>query len=79
LSDKDFGNTMLLPNHDLDAAHQKVDVSVAYRFHPRVRWYLSIENIGNEQFQAAAGFPALPRSFRTGVTVKVGGDPVKQP
>jgi iron complex outermembrane receptor protein/vitamin B12 transporter len=79
MSDKDFGNTLLLPNHDLGAAHQKVDLSVAYRIHPRFRWFLSIENVGNEAFQAAPGFPALPRSFRTGVTVKVGGDPVKQP
>jgi iron complex outermembrane receptor protein/vitamin B12 transporter len=79
LSDPDFGSTLLLPNHNLDAAHQKVDLSVAYRLHPRFRWYLSVENVGNESFQAAAGFPALPRSFRTGVVVKVGGDPVKQP
>jgi vitamin B12 transporter len=73
LSDGYFGNTMLLPNHNLDAAYQKVDLSGAYRLQARVRWYLSIENLLNESYQAAFGFPALPRSFRTGVTIVLGG------
>ena len=70
---------MLLPNRNLDAAHQKVDLSVAYRIHPRFRWYLVVENVGDQAFQASAGYPALGRSFRTGITVVVGGDPVKRP
>jgi vitamin B12 transporter len=74
LSDEFFGNSLLLPNKDLDAAYHKLDASVAYRLHPRVRWYLSLENLSDEQYQAAAGFPALPRTVRTGVTLSVGGD-----
>jgi outer membrane receptor protein involved in Fe transport len=42
--------------------------------HPRVRWYLTIENAFDERYQAAAGFPALPRTARTGVAVRLGGD-----
>lgn len=79
MTDKDFGNSLLLPNHNLDAAFQKVDVSVAYQFHPRFRWFVSIENVGNKPFQAAAGYPSLTRSFRTGFTATVGGDAVKRP
>jgi vitamin B12 transporter len=74
LSDPDFGNSMLLPNRNLDAAYQKVDVSGSYLIHPRLRWYITVENAFDEQFEAAAGFPALPRAVRTGVTVVVGGD-----
>jgi vitamin B12 transporter len=74
LSDGFFGNSLLLPNKDLDAAYQKFDLTAAYRIHPRLRWYLSIENVGDQRYEAAAGFPALPRTFRTGVTVNVGGD-----
>jgi vitamin B12 transporter len=74
LSDEFFGNSMLLPNKDLDAGYHKLDLSVAYRIHPRLRWYLSIENLTDKNYEAAAGFPALPRTFRTGVTVSVGGD-----
>jgi iron complex outermembrane receptor protein/vitamin B12 transporter len=74
LSDASFGNSLLLPNRDLDAAYQKVDLSASYRIHPRLRWYLSIENISNQRYEAAFGFPALPRTFRTGVTVTIGGE-----
>jgi iron complex outermembrane receptor protein/vitamin B12 transporter len=74
LSDANFGNSMLLPNKDLDAAYQKFDVSGSYRIHPRLRWYLTLENAFDQKFEAAAGFPALPRAARTGITVTVGGD-----
>jgi iron complex outermembrane receptor protein/vitamin B12 transporter len=74
LSDAFFGNSMLLPNNDLDAAYQKIDLSGSYRIHPRIRWYASIENIGAAEYVAAAGFPALPRTFRTGVSLTLGGD-----
>jgi vitamin B12 transporter len=74
LSDASFGNSMLLPNRDLDAAYQKVDLSGSYRFHPRLRGYLIIENVANQSYEAAFGFPALPRSARVGLTVTLGGD-----
>jgi iron complex outermembrane receptor protein/vitamin B12 transporter len=72
LSDAFFGNSMLLPNKDLDAAYQKFDISGAYTVHPRLRWYVSIENVGGGRYQAVAGFPALPGTFRSGVSVLFG-------
>lgn len=72
-SDGYFGNTMLLPNHNLDAAYQKVDLSGSYRIVPRVRWYVSVENLFNQSYNATFGFPALTRGARTGVTVTFGG------
>jgi iron complex outermembrane receptor protein/vitamin B12 transporter len=74
LSDGFFGYSLLLPNKDLVAAYQKVDLNVAYRFHPMLRWYLSLENVLNQKYQAASGFPALPATVRTGVTILVGGN-----
>ena len=56
-------------------AYQKIDLSGSYRAHPRLTWYASIENVGGEPYEAAAGFPALPRTRRTGVTVILGGEP----
>ena len=64
LTDEFYGYSMLLPNHNLDAGFQKVDLSASYTLHQRVRWYVSIENLLNQDYQAAAGFPALPASFR---------------
>jgi len=74
LTDANFGTTLLLPNHDLDAAYQKFDVSGSYRINPRVRWYITLENAFDKKFEAAAGHPALPRAVRTGVSMVLGGD-----
>jgi vitamin B12 transporter len=74
LSDAFFGTSLLLPNQDLNPAYQKFDISASYKFHPRLRWYLSMENAFDEDYQASAGFPALPRAVRTGLSVRVGGD-----
>jgi iron complex outermembrane receptor protein/vitamin B12 transporter len=73
LSDAFFGNSLLLPNQDLDKGYAKIDVSGSYRLHPRLKWYATIENLFNQDYQAASGFPALPFNIRTGVTITVGG------
>jgi vitamin B12 transporter len=73
LSDEFFGYSMLLPNHNLEDSYQKVDLSGGYRFHRNVRWYLTLENLMNQKYESAAGFPALPATVRTGVTVQFGG------
>ena len=74
LSDAFFGTSMLLPNQDMDPAYQKFDLSGSYQIHPRLRWYLTLENAFNATYAAVAGFPALPRTVRTGLTVRVGGN-----
>ena len=74
LSDAFFGNSLLLPNKDLEPAYQKIDVSASYRVHPRVRIYTTIDNILNEDYSAAFGFPSLPATIRLGASVGLGGD-----
>jgi iron complex outermembrane receptor protein/vitamin B12 transporter len=74
LSDPFFGNSMLLPNQDLDAAYQKLDLSGSYRVHPRLRLYMSLENLLDREYDAAYGFPSLPAAVRFGASVSVGGD-----
>jgi iron complex outermembrane receptor protein/vitamin B12 transporter len=74
LSDANFGNSLLLPNKDLDAAYQKIDIRGSYRFHPRVSGYLTLENAFDQSYEAASGFPALPRTVRAGVKLTLGGD-----
>lgn len=74
LSDAFFGTSMLLPNEDLNDRYQKVDLSGSYRVHPRVRWYVSVENLLDQQYVAVPGFPSLGATFRTGASVTLGGD-----
>lgn len=73
LSDGFFGYSLLLPNKDLEAAFQKVDLSAGYRVHRRLRAFVSIENLLNRDYQASFGFPSLPIATRAGMTVNVGG------
>jgi iron complex outermembrane receptor protein/vitamin B12 transporter len=73
LDDPFFGYTMLLPNHNLEDSYQKVDLSGSYRLHRNFRWYMTIENVLDQDYEAAAGFPALPATVRTGITVGFGG------
>jgi iron complex outermembrane receptor protein/vitamin B12 transporter len=72
-SDVDFGNTLLLPNRDLNAGYQKIDFSGSYRIHPRLSWYATIENLLDDYYEPSFGSPALPVNIRTGLTVRVGG------
>ncbi len=74
LSDGFFGNSLLLPNRDLDPAYQKLDLSASYAVHPRARIYASIENMLDKKYDASFGFPSLPRAARAGVRIMLGGD-----
>ena len=74
LSDEFFGNSLLLPNQDLDPAYHKMDLSVSYRVHRQAKVYTSIENLFDNEYEAAFGFPSLPFTIRAGVTVTFGGD-----
>jgi iron complex outermembrane receptor protein/vitamin B12 transporter len=73
LSDQFFGNSLLLPNQDLDPAYQKIDLSASYAVHPQAKVYVSIENLFDKEYEASYGFPSLPLTIRAGVTVRFGG------
>lgn len=76
LSDGYFGYSMLLPNKDLNPGYQKIDLSGSYRLlHSRLKVYASVENVLDQDYTPAFGYPALPRTFRAGVSGTVGGDP----
>jgi vitamin B12 transporter len=72
LTDAFFGTSMLLPNHDLNPGYQKIDLSARYALNPAVTFFISIENLLNERYTAAFGFPALPLTFRTGIKFRIG-------
>jgi iron complex outermembrane receptor protein/vitamin B12 transporter len=72
-ADANFGNTLLLPNRDLNFGYAKVDVSAGYRLGSRIRCFVTVENALDRHYEPAFGFPALPIDFRSGVTVRLGG------
>jgi vitamin B12 transporter len=74
LFDKDGGTSLLLPNRNLDAAYQKIDVGGSYRVTHTLSVYADLQNVLNRHFDEAFGFPALPFTFRSGIRITLGGE-----
>ncbi len=74
LSDTSFGNTLLLPNRNLDGAYQRLELGGGYQVTPRLNVYANLENLLSEHYFEAFGYPALPLTFRTGLKVNFGGE-----
>ena len=77
LFDSSFGSTMLLPNRNLAAAYQKIDLSGSYRLNRHLQLYSAIENLVSQHYDPVPGFPALPFNFRSGIKVTLGGEASK--
>jgi iron complex outermembrane receptor protein/vitamin B12 transporter len=73
-SDSFFGPTMLLPNRDLTDGYQKIDLGGSYQLSRRLTLYTTIENLADEHYDDAFGFPALPLTFRSGIKIRLGGE-----
>jgi iron complex outermembrane receptor protein/vitamin B12 transporter len=74
LSDQFGGNTMLLPNRNLDPSYQRIDLTGSYQLHRSVQMYTTIQNVLSQHYDEAFGFPALPLTFRSGIQVSLGGE-----
>jgi len=71
-SDIQFGNSLLLPNRNLDYGFAKVDVGVSYQFTPWLAIYTQQENFLSQQHIGPIGYPSLPFTFRTGLRFSLG-------
>jgi vitamin B12 transporter len=74
LSDAFFGNTLLLPNRNLDPSYQKIDLNGTYRVNQRLSFYAVVEDLFSQHYDQVLGFPALPLTFRAGFKVTLGGE-----
>jgi vitamin B12 transporter len=74
LTDSNFGNTLLLPNHNLLGSYQRLELGGGYQMTPRINLYANIQNLLSEHYFEAFGFPALPLTFRAGIKFNFGGE-----
>ena len=74
LIDSEFGNTLLLPNRNLDPAYQQVELYGSYRINGHFTAYTSLQNVLNQKYQEVYGFPALPFTIRAGMKFTFGGE-----
>ena len=73
-SDRNGGNTLLLPNRDLDYGYAKLDFGLTYAVNSRVTVFSQLENLLNNQHIGPLGYPGLPLTVRGGLKVRLGGE-----
>jgi vitamin B12 transporter len=70
--DANGGNSLLLPNRNLDSAYAGLDLGGSYQL---VKWldiYAQAENLLSSQHIAPIGYPSLPMNFRAGLRLQWG-------
>ena len=70
--DLNGGNSLLLPNRNLDPGLARLDIGASYQFMPLVGVYGRIENLTNNQHIAPLGYVSLPTAVRVGVRLQWG-------
>ena len=71
-SDLNFGNSLLLPNRNLDSAYAKVDVGGSYQALSYLAIYAQLNNLVSDQHIGPIGYPSLPFTFRAGLRLQLG-------
>jgi iron complex outermembrane receptor protein/vitamin B12 transporter len=72
--DSNYGYTMLLPNHNLLAPYQRVDLTASYRVSSKLSLLAGAQNLLSQHYQESFGFPSLPFTFQSGIKLTMGGE-----
>ena len=70
--DANGGNSLLLPNRNLDFGYAKLDLGGIYQLRSWLGIYIQTENLLSQQHIAPIGYPSLPMNFRTGMSIQWG-------
>ena len=71
--DPNFGNSLLLPNRDLDFGYAKLDPNVTFAATNHVTVFTQLDNLLSQQHIGPIGYPGLPFTFRAGLKIRIGG------
>jgi iron complex outermembrane receptor protein/vitamin B12 transporter len=71
-ADQYGGNSLLLPNRNLDHGYAKLDLGGTYNLLPWLGVYGKVENLTNSQHIAPIGYPSLPVTVRAGLRIQWG-------
>jgi iron complex outermembrane receptor protein/vitamin B12 transporter len=66
------GNSLLLPNRNLDYGYAKLDLGGSYQFLTWLGVYAQAENLTDDQHIAPIGYPSLPLTVRAGLKIEWG-------
>jgi iron complex outermembrane receptor protein/vitamin B12 transporter len=66
------GNSLLLPNRNLDSGYAKLDLGGSYQFLSWLAAYAQLDNLTGNKSIGPIGYPSLPFTFRVGLRVALG-------
>src|SRR5690348_5390329 len=72
--DTSGGNSLLLPNHNLDFGYTKLDANLLYTATRHVTVFTQLNNLLGQQHTGPIGYPGLPFTFRAGLKLRIGGN-----
>ena len=70
--DATAGNSLLLPNRNLDFGYAKLDLGGSYQWFTWIDVYAQAENLLDNQHIAPIGYPSLPFTLRAGLRLRWG-------
>ena len=70
--DLNGGNSLLLPNRNLDASYAKLDLGGSFQLFSWMGIYAQAQNLTSSQHIAPIGYPSLPFNFRAGLKFQWG-------
>ena len=71
-ADANGGNSLLLPNRDLDYGYAKIDMGGSMQLTSWAELYVQEDNLLNNQHIAPIGYPSLPFTTRAGLRLRWG-------
>ena len=72
--DLNSGNTLLLPNHNLDFGYTQLDLGATFVATRHLSAFAQLDNLLNNQHIGPIGFPGLPFTVRSGLKLRLGGE-----
>lgn len=72
-SDVNGGNTLLLPNRNLDYGYAKLDAYGTYGATKHITAFAELGNLLSQQHIGPIGYPGLPFTIRAGLKLRLGG------
>jgi iron complex outermembrane receptor protein/vitamin B12 transporter len=73
-NDRNGGNTLLLPNRNLDFGYLKLDINGTYTANKYITIFTQLDNLLSQQHIGPIGYPGLPFTFRAGMKIRIGGN-----
>jgi vitamin B12 transporter len=73
-NDRNGGNTLLLPNLNLDYGYAKLDFNAVFTVTRYVTIFTQLDNLLGQQHIGPIGYPGLPFTVRAGMKIRIGGN-----